>query len=214
MAQNPNVFLQNTIDILEEAVEHYQSVFVDKEYLLYSNDCENKYFIITGIRENFYHLTGVHTSLYSRKFYKKLLDKELTTVDISSIRYNQVTNKNEDLTRAIRSKRQVINNIETFFESNLFIEENFNMGDDSKVSCKLASSDNICTIGFAEQKRGQYHPQTLLNGNKLSSRKISVDLVLSKLKNTSKFDNIVQGNVENIRNIDTIRELIDQNLIS
>jgi hypothetical protein len=70
-------------------------------------------------------------------------------------------------------------------------EEDFAKG---KISCSLATADNMFTIGFADT--AMLRPKTLLKNNELDPNKaVEITLVLRRNRGSEKFDTVIQGDV-------------------
>jgi len=92
---------------------------------------------------------------------------------------------------SVRRKIQILPLLATIFQMQLQAEEDFVKG---KISCSLATADNMFTIGFADTAKLRL--KTLLKNNELNSDKaVNVTLVLRRDRGADKFDTIIQGDV-------------------
>lgn len=88
------------------------------------------------------------------------------------------------------------------------IEEDFKR---NKIVCAIATSDKKITLGFSHGIVSR--PKTLLKGNELKTNPLTVDLVLSKKRNEKKFNKIVIGNTELVKEFsDKIANLITEEI--
>ena len=66
----------------------------------------------------------------------------------------------------------------------------------NKVTCKLASTNGKCTLGFIDN--GSLRPSTLLKGKLTSDKKVPVHCILSRPRNAKLFDKIEYGEISAI----------------
>ena len=121
----------------------------------------------------------------AKKFVKKLINDEIEESDIyppSSLKRG-----------AIRDKRSILHELENFWSQKLEVEEDFIH---NKVTCKLASTNGKCTLGFIDN--GFLRPSTLLKGKLTSDKKVPVHCILSKPRNANLFDTIEYGEISAI----------------
>ena len=111
------------------------------------------------------HLTGVSTCLSANDFFNKCYESAISVDDFD---YKNISQKN-----IIKSKLQCLPYLATIFNSSLQVQEQFSK---NVVSCKIAASNNSCTIGFAGGKKCVY-PKTILSKNHLD---ISKPIVIVK----------------------------------
>ena len=168
----------------------YKKVFVDYDYLIYSENFKNKpYYIISAAEDNYPHLTGVNSLLSAQVFFNKCLDMSLSEADFD---FSSKNRSEKEVIGSVRRKIQILPLLDVIFQKKLQAEEDFIKG---KISCSLATADNAITIGFADT--ALLRPKTLLKNNELTlSRAVDVMLILRRSKGLVKFDTIVQGNVE------------------
>lgn len=175
-------FKSRVRNMLIEKASLYEALFVGNDYLIYSTQFSIKqYYVIRARRDNFLHLTGVRTDLSASEFYSRCLTRNLLEDDFS------ICNKQQK--GSIKRKLQVIDRALSFFDSSPFsVEERFKK---NKVSCVIATADNLCTMGFVGTKRCV--PMTLLKGNQLKAP-LQVDALLRKPRNAEKFSEIIYIN--------------------
>ncbi len=134
----------------------YNAVFVNKEYLIYSDSFTVRpYYILTGKKDNFLHLTGVSTTLKVSDFFDKAL---LGALNISDFEIKSSIQKGY-----VRRKINVFSSAFDLFSGKpIKVEEQFIK---NQISCAIASTDGKCTLGFTDTKKCV--PKTLLKGNEL-----------------------------------------------
>ena len=168
--------------------KYYKDFFLEKDYLIYSRDFKNRdYYIVVAQEKNFLHLTGMSlkNKYDAKKFVKKLINDEIEESDIyppSSLKRG-----------AIRDKRSILHELENFWSQKLEVEEDFIH---NKVTCKLASTNGKCTLGFIDNVF--LRPSTLLKGKLTSDKKVPVHCILSKPRNANLFDTIEYGEISAI----------------
>jgi hypothetical protein len=183
-------FKQRVHSEIIKAAADYKAVFVDFDYLIYSEDFKNKpYYIISANEDNYPHLTGVNLLLPSAQaFFDKCLDGSLKESDFDFTSKNR---SEKDVKGSVRQKIAILPFLKTIFQMKLQAEEHFVKG---RVHCSLATSDNALTIGFTSTE--QLRPKTLLQSNELNtSNAVFVRLVLRRSRGANKFDTVVQGDV-------------------
>jgi len=169
-----------------------RTFFLDYEYLLYSpNFTDNPYYIVSSVEGNFGHLTGVHSIIPANDFFIKCYNNTVSEKDFDlMMRYIN----RKDMKGTIVDKMKAFEVLPTFFSSRLQAKETFSKG---KIHCHIATTDNQITVGFVNNKYAS--PKTLLKGNELFlSRTVDVSLILRRSHGASKFDTIIQGDVESI----------------
>lgn len=81
----------------------------------------------------------------------------------------------------------------------------------NNIVCAIATSDKKITLGFSNGALSR--PKTLLKGNELKTNPLAVDLVLSKKRNEQRFNKIVIGNTELVKEFsDKIANLITKEI--
>ena len=168
----------------------YKAVFINFEYLIFSNDFKIKpYYIIRAEEDNYPHLTGVRILLSAQDFYNACLNGTLKEADFDFI---STSRTEKEVIGSVRRKIQVLPLLSTFFTNSLQAEEGFSKG---SVHCSLATADNSLTIGFVDV--AVLRPKTLLKKNELNSQKAAdVTLILRRNRGADKFDTIMQGDIE------------------
>ena len=157
---------------LVQAAGNYAKL-LDKEIILASDSFENtNLYIIRFFKSNFLHLTGVYTNLATEEFFEKCFDGSISENDFNI----EVTPEQKGL---VRLKMKHLPFINSFFETGLLVQENFQKG---SINCLVATSDGKCTIGFVDAK---YHvrPKTILDKNHLQKDKriIKINPVIKSL---------------------------------
>jgi len=194
-------FKQRVCDTIKHCAADYKSVFLDCEYLIYSEDFKkNPYYILKAEEGNYKHLTGVNSNIAPYDFFQKCINNTLTENDFDFIRKGMP----EAFTKGIvRNKIIALPLMMNMFNEPIIAQENFRKG---LVACSVAASDNNITIGF--ENRIVVRPKTLLRGNELEKGKtVDVSLVLKRSTGAVKFDTIVRGDNEiyvNFRNKNVI----------
>lgn len=183
-------FKEHVKEIVIQNAVLYKEYFVDYEYLLCSPAFVNKtYYIVSAHTDNFLHLTGVHTNLDAESFFNKCYDGTLEEGDFDFIKKSQTE---REVKGSVRRKINVLPNIMNLFSDAVAIEEDF---EKNRIKCALAAGTTSATLGFVVTKKAK--PMTLLKGNELNSNKSKgLDLVLRKKTGESKFNQIIVGNVE------------------
>ena len=123
-------------------------------------------YILRFFPRNFLHLTGVLTNLSSIDFYLKALDGSLRLSDFDC-------DSTPALKGTVRCKVRNLQNIGTFFQRVVKVEEEFSSG---KVRCKFATSEATYTLGFIGTSF--LVPNTLLNKDKIGEAKRVNDFVI------------------------------------
>ena len=164
----------------------YKDTMIDKEYLIFSHGfTEKPYYILRAYKTNYLHLIGVHTSLNPSDFFDKCLDSTLVEQDFD---FSFIGKRESEVKGSVRRKIKSLSSLPNFFDNILKVEEKFSKGN---VSCALADSDGLVTIGYA--KADNCVPMTLLYGNELSSKAVNCDLLLSRKKGYDAFDMVIVG---------------------
>jgi len=174
---------QRICDNLIDSAKIYQSVFMDYDYLIYSNHFTIvPYYIISGIEGNFAHLTGVKPLIPARDFYLACLDSTLRETDFEY--------RNEKSVKGtVKRKLKSFFELPRFFCRDLKAEENFSKGN---ILCTVGTADNLITVGFIQLPH--VRPMTLLKGNRLDPLKaVDITLVLRRDKGSKEFNAVIQG---------------------
>lgn len=181
--------------------KNFKSIFIDNEFLICSHSFEKRdYYILSAEKDNYLHLIGVSTNLSALDFFNKCYDGTLSLDDFD---FNKNGQDASSVKGSVRRKIQSLERLSTLFENNLFIEEGFKK---NKVSCAIATSDKKITLGFTAGMISR--PKTLLKGNELKPKPLTVDLVLSRTKRTDKFNKIIIGDKDIVNDFRTKIESI------
>lgn len=192
--------------VRDEAVANaclYKKKYVDYEYLICSEAFDNGYYIIKSDAGNYLHLIGIHTELSAQEFFDKCISKELTEDDFDFMKPGK---SEKSVKGSVREKIKVLPYMLELFEQDLVAEDHFKK---NRVECAFATTDNVCTLGFAVSGR----PKSLLKGNELDKNKAKkVDLIFRKRRSSGKlYEELFWGNTEDIvKYQEKIREQIAQ----
>lgn len=194
-----------TIAIQES--KRYKEVYVDYEYLILADNLKEKFYIITGTKENYLHLIGIHTTLTPFTFFDKCMLEELRTEDFDFV------HNGTELKGTVRRKIKVLSNMnKLIYQRKLYVQEQFKK---NRVLCSLGTSDNVCTVGFIKTSRrleARAFPKTLMRGNELKDMK-EVELLLRREKGMDLFNRILIGNKEIVRrHFEELKNVITVNL--
>lgn len=174
-------------DIIKAAGK-YKTVYLDYEYLICSEAfVKKKYYIMDAQKDNFQHLTGVHSRISPQNFFDKCYQGTLSDEDFDFVIKGQ---DEKSVKGTVRRKIKVLPDMMNLFNIGLLAEENFKK---NKVTCSFATANGNCTLGFSESDKAR--PKSLIKGNGLSNPKI-VDLILRKKSGTELFNEIVIGDKE------------------
>ena len=173
-----------------KAAKQYKDIYVDYEYLICSVAfAKNDYYIIAAEEDNFQHLTGVHSNIDAKTFFRKCYDGTLTEVDFDFAKAGQ---DEKSAKGTVRRKVQVLQDMMTLMKIDVQVEEGFKK---NHVVCSLATADGNCTLGFSESKKAR--PKSLIKGNELKNPK-NIDLILRKPTGSTFFDEIVVGDIDTL----------------
>lgn len=171
---------------LIKAAKKYKETYVDYEYLICSDAFKQKsYYIVDAKKDNFKHLTGVHSQISAISFYDKCIHGTLSIEDFDFIKKGQ--NK-KSVKGSVRRKIKVLPNMMELFKEGLQAEESFKK---NRVFCSFATANGNCTLGFSDSLKAR--PKSLIKGNELKNPK-PVELILKKKSDTKLFSEIVLGN--------------------
>lgn len=138
-------------------------------------------------------------------FFDKCYDGTLVEDDFN---FNKNGKDENSIKGSVRRKIKSLEKISTLFQDDILIEEDFRR---NKIVCALATTDTQITLGFSDGTVSR--PKTLLKGNELKTNPLTVDLVLSKKRNEKKFNKIVIGNTELVKEFsDKISNLITEEI--
>lgn len=173
--------------VMISSATDYKSVFLDHDYLIYSRGFTVKpYYIISAQEGNYKHLTGVVSDLSPYEFYLRCLQGTITEADFG---FDGTGMDVKSVKSIVKKKIKSLPYMTKMFNTPLMTEENFIRG---RVSCALATSDSMITLGFED--RVVARPKTLLYGNLLKDA-VGVDLVLRRKRGAQIFDTVMQGDV-------------------
>lgn len=157
----------------------YKEVFVDHQYLICSKGFKKReYYILSAEKDNFLHLLGINTNLSAASFFDKCFDRTLIEEDFN---FNKNGKDENSIKGSVRRKIKSLGRVNTLFQGDILIEENFKR---NKIVCAIATTDKQITLGFSDGAISR--PKTLLKGNELKTNPLTVDLVLSKKKNSNR----------------------------
>lgn len=176
-------------EIIKDA-KQYKKIYLDYEYLICSTIFEKKdYYIISAEKDNYQHLTGVHSQMDAKSFFNKCYDGTLAEADFDFAKAGQ----NEKVVKGtVRRKIQVLPDMMDLFKLGVQVEECFRK---NKVVCSFATADGNCTLGFSESKKAR--PKSLIKGNELQNPG-TVDLIMRRTTGSLYFDEIVVGDTETL----------------
>lgn len=170
---------------ITKAAKSYKEIYLDYEYLICSEAfMRRKYYIVDAQKDNFQHLTGVHSLISPKMFFEKCYQQTLTENDFDFVKKGQ---DERSVKGTVRRKIKVLPDMMNLFKTGLLAEESF---EKNKIFCSFAAADGRCTLGFSDSEKAR--PKSLIKGNELSNPKI-VDLVLRKKSGTESFDEFVIG---------------------
>lgn len=168
-----------------KAAKKYKEIYVDYEYLICSEAFSKRsYYIVDAEKDNFQHLTGVHSQISAQSFFDKCIDGSLSEDDFDFIKKGQ---DEKSVKGTVRRKMKALPDMMGLFRAGLLAEEDFKK---NRVICTFATTDGNCTLGFVDS--GKARPKSLKKGNELKNPK-PIELVLRKKVGTELFDEIVIG---------------------
>lgn len=184
---NKTPFKERVRQVVISCAQIYKQYYMEYEYLVCSEAFKNnKYYKFYATKDNYLHLTGVHSNLKPAQFFNKCLDGTLSVTDFDFIKKGQTESEVKGI---VRKKIQVLPFIQSILEDGVMTEESFSKG---QVECSFATSTIKLTIGFTAP--GRARPKTLLNGNMLKNPQ-PVDLILRKNQGSLYFSEIVVGDM-------------------
>lgn len=174
-----------------KAAKKYEELYVDYEYLVCSEAFEQRsYYIVGAEKDNFQHLTGVHSRISAKNFFDKCIKGTLSEEDFDFIKKGQ---DEKSVKGTVRRKVKVLPDMMKLFRPGLQTEESFKK---NRVICSFAIADGNCTLGFSESEKAR--PKSLIKGNELRNPE-PVELVLKRKSGAKFFDEIVIGNEAALR---------------
>lgn len=76
-------------EMMKEA-KRYKEIYVDYEYLICSEAFEKRnYYILDAEKDNFQHLTGVHSKISAQSFFEKCVEGLLLEEDFDFVNQNR-----------------------------------------------------------------------------------------------------------------------------
>ena len=151
------------------ANEYYKLVGIDfvitSDNFVYRNE-----YLLRFHKDNFLHLTGVHTKINAGEFFEKCFNGSISVDDY-------VCDSTDDLKGKVKEKLRNLATIGSFFEKELVFQEMF---EKNRVKCKIATSDGKCTLGFISINKMVHVPLTLLNKNQIDESVRIVDFTIIK----------------------------------
>lgn len=193
--------------VLIQCAAIYNSLFVCRDHLIVSDAFHKRpYYIISAEKDNYLHLTGVHTSLSASVFFDKCLNGTLTESDFD---FSFPNHDPKSVKGSVRRKINALPLISNLIGPNSTVQEDFQK---NTIFCSFASSDGFCTLGFVSVP--QAIPKTLLQGDELDHTKSSpIKIVLSKNRPDPKFSCVIHGTDEEIsRYYSDVGHLLDDDL--
>ena len=184
---NPISFKRRACDTIVNCAKDFKSVFIDYDYLVYSESFTiQPYYILSAMAGNYKHLTGVNSVLAPYDFFEKCINGTLNETDFDFIKKGESENFVKGV---VRNKIIALPLMATIFTEKLTAEENFIQG---AITCSLATAGSQITLGF--ENRINARLKTLLRGNVIdNSKAVDISLVLRRGKDNEKFDTIIQG---------------------
>jgi len=170
----------------------YKQMYLDYEYLICSEAFIKKgFYIIKAEKDNFQHLTGVHSLIKPTEFFRKAYEDTLDENDFDFIKHGQ----SEKMVKgSVRRKMKAFQQVFSLFDEGVLVEETFIK---NSIHCSFATADHSCTLGFVNV--GKARPQTLLKGNALNlERAKPVDVVFKKKASAKYFSEMIYGEIEMI----------------
>lgn len=172
------------LEMMKEA-RKYKEIYMDYEYLICSEALENRnYYLVDAEKDNFQHLTGVHSKISAQYFFDKCIEGSLTEEDFDFIKKGQ---DEKSVKGTVRRKIKALHDMMELFSEGVQAEEGFKK---NRVICSFAATDGKCTLGFTDSEKAR--PKSLIWGNELKKPK-TIELVLRKKSGAELFDEIVIG---------------------
>lgn len=195
--------------VRQEAIKEskrYKEIYVDYEYLICSKAfVKRNYYIINAEKDNFQHLTGVHSKINAQEFFDKCVDGSLSEQDFDFVKKGQ---DEKSVKGTVRRKIRVLPEMMDLFREGLQAEEGFKK---NKIVCSFAMADSNCTLGFTDSAKAR--PKSLIWGNELKNPK-PVELVLKRKSGARLFDQIVIGSRETLNKYrEQIEGIVDKVLL-
>ena len=136
-------------EMIKEA-KRYKEVYVDYEYLICSEAfAERDFYIVDAEKDNFQHLTGVHSKISAHSFFEKCVDGSLSEEDFDFIKKGQ---NERSVKGTVRRKIKALPDMMGLFGEGLQAEEGFKK---NKVICSFAAESSNCTLGFTDSEKAR-----------------------------------------------------------
>jgi hypothetical protein len=138
-------FKQRAFETIINCAADFQSIYLDYEYLIYSDGFViQPFYIISAIAGNYKHLTGVHSAISPYDFFEKCKNGTLTENDFD---FNKTEGSVKFVKGVVRNKILALPSMGNLFYEKLIAEENFVQG---KITCSLATASSTITLGFED----------------------------------------------------------------
>lgn len=202
-------FSQRVNESIIQTSKIYKKYFIEYEYLICSKAFKNNnFYIISAKKDNFLHLTGVHTNLDATTFFDKCFDGSITESDFD---FHKKGCPISSVKGSVREKIISLFLISSIFSDQTYVEENYSK---NQIHCNFVSANNDLTLGFVLV--GKARPMTILKGNKINQSKASkIDLVLRRKTNSYKFSEIIVGSKKELNQYkNVIGGLLDKELLN
>lgn len=192
-------------EIIKEA-KRYKEIYVDYEYLVCSEAfVKRNYYIINAEKDNFQHLTGVHSKISAQDFFDKCVASSLSEKDFDFIKKGQ---DEKSVKGTVRRKIKALPEMMDLFREGLQAEEGFKK---NKIVCSFAAADSNCTLGFTDSAKAR--PKSLIWGNELKNPR-PVELILKRKSGAELFDEVVIGSLEALNKYrEQIEGIVDKALL-
>lgn len=106
-----------------KAAKKYKEIYVDYEYLICSEAFSKRsYYIVDAEKDNFQHLTGVHSQISAQSFFDKCIDGSLSEDDFDFIKKGQ---DEKSVKGTVRRKIKALPDMMGLFRAGLLAEEDF-----------------------------------------------------------------------------------------
>ena len=154
--------IKQQFNIKQALIDSARSYFnlLDKEVVIQSDQfIEEKIHRLRFFDTNFLHLTGLKTNLTTKEFFLRCY---LGTIAENDYSFGFKNDRN-----TIKRKLKNLVNIEFFFKTKIMVQEYFIK---NHISCRIATSDGKCTLGFVDAKY-YLRPKTILANNHLDMKR-------------------------------------------
>ncbi|MGD9569040.1 MAG: PBECR4 domain-containing protein [Sedimentibacter sp.] len=201
-------FKERVKNVLIIEAQKYKQVYIDYEYLICSDAFEiNDYYIISANKDNYQHLTGIHSLINPKEFFDKCFEGTLSESDFDFIKKGQ---DERSVKGSVRRKILVLPDMMNLFENNIKVEESFVK---NKVKCSFVAANKSYTLGFINATKS--YPMTLIKGDEIDMNKAkNVKLLLRKEVNKEKFDEIIIGDEKILTDYyEKIKDIINISLV-